>query len=481
MKQGWFFRRRKPSLMDRLEEWLPEEIVERIPPALEQALRKRLDKIDASKVETLLGARLGRLDRAAAEELLRAGLEALNSRRATGREMIDAARSRVPDRASLEAAIREGIEAILPERLEQLLRERVEAVKPPLSKAAQSVAKPRPTTPPVPAISSAEQSANVPLALLNGAGRLAFFAVVGWIAYSNFMVEHQVKLPKAIEADLMTVPFQPTGPLTLYRDVPNAARPLLLIHSINAAASAYEMRPIFQHFRTERPTYALDLPGFGFSARPKYAYSPATYVAAIHAALDAIRAEHGKVAVDVVALSLGCEFAAEAARQRPDTVRALVLISPSGMQAKPVPRLDQWLYPAFTFGLWARPFFDLLTTKRSINYFLGQSFAGPIPPGLVDYAYATAHQPGAEHAPLAFVSGRLFTPDAVDRIYRQVQQPVLVIYDEDAFVRFDRLAELTATLPNWRSARIVPTKGIPHWEKPAETNRVIDEFLADVG
>lgn len=295
------------------------------------------------------------------------------------------------------------------------------------------------------------------------------------------MVEHQMKLSKAIDAELMTLPFQPTGPLAMYRDVPNQARPLLLVHSINAAASSFEMRPIFQHFRTERPTYALDLPGFGFSARTEYAYAPATYVDAIHTAVAAIRGEHGGAAVDVVALSLGCEFAAEAARQRPESIHALVLISPSGMQAKPVPRLDKWLYPAFTFRLWARPFFDLLTTKRSINYFLGQSFVNATPPELVEYAYASAHQPGAEHAPLAFVSGRLFTPDAVDRIYRQVTQPALVIYDEDAFVSFDRLPELTTSLANWRAARIVPTKGIPQWEKPMETNRAIDDFFSDVG
>ena len=39
-------------------------------------------------------------------------------------------------------------------------------------------------------------------------------------------------------------------------------RPLLLLHSINASASAYEVKPLFEHYRQQRPVYAPDLPGF---------------------------------------------------------------------------------------------------------------------------------------------------------------------------------------------------------------------------
>ena len=37
--------------------------------------------------------------------------------------------------------------------------------------------------------------------------------------------------------------------------------PLLLIHSINAAASAYEVKPIYDRMRTLRRVYAVELPG----------------------------------------------------------------------------------------------------------------------------------------------------------------------------------------------------------------------------
>jgi pimeloyl-ACP methyl ester carboxylesterase len=65
--------------------------------------------------------------------------------------------------------------------------------------------------------------------------------------------------------------------LAIYRDAPpdlaGAQLPLLLIHSVNAAASAYEVRPLFDHYRGRRPVYALDLPGFGQSDRSDRLYS----------------------------------------------------------------------------------------------------------------------------------------------------------------------------------------------------------------
>lgn len=43
--------------------------------------------------------------------------------------------------------------------------------------------------------------------------------------------------------------------------------PLLLVHSVNPAASAAEVRPLFDHYRATRTVFALDLPGFRFSDR----------------------------------------------------------------------------------------------------------------------------------------------------------------------------------------------------------------------
>jgi pimeloyl-ACP methyl ester carboxylesterase len=251
---------------------------------------------------------------------------------------------------------------------------------------------------------------SVPSRLATGAGVLAgtmLSVAGGWVLYSNLAINHNVPLPDAIPAERVIFLSKTAGELSYYIDHQASGRPLVLIHSVNAAASAYEMRPLFEYFRSQRPVFALDLPGYGFSERLPRVYTPQIFESAI---LDLLATQVGEPA-DVIALSLGCEFIAWAALAQPERFHSLALISPSGFNPPDAGRASQQagvigasdvLYSLFSFPLWGRAFFDLIATRRSIEFFLGQSFVGPVAPGLVDYAYATSHQPGAERVPLYF-------------------------------------------------------------------------------
>ena len=57
--------------------------------------------------------------------------------------------------------------------------------------------------------------------------------------------------------------------------------PLVVVHSVNAAASAAEVRPVFERLRATRPVLALELPGFGMSQRGPLVYMPQAMAAAI--------------------------------------------------------------------------------------------------------------------------------------------------------------------------------------------------------
>jgi pimeloyl-ACP methyl ester carboxylesterase len=217
-------------------------------------------------------------------------------------------------------------------------------------------------------------------------------AVLGALnLFSKLFVERDVVLPKAIKAKLMRFKSDTAGDLAFYVDETGAGeRPLVLIHSINAAASSFEMRPLFEHYRGRRPVYALDLPGFGFAERSDRRYSPALYVDAI---VEFLREMVGAPA-DVVALSLGSEFAAMAALRAPELVNSLTLLSPSGMgQQRSLPGAG--VYQVVSFPLWGRPLFDLLATRASINLFLGRNFVSDPPADFIDYAYMSSHQPGS--------------------------------------------------------------------------------------
>ena len=316
------------------------------------------------------------------------------------------------------------------------------------------------------------------LGLTLGAG---VAAAGGWIAYSNSKINHHLPLPEAVEADRQVFTGKTTGKISYYVDRQVSGRPLVLVHSINAAASAYEMRNLFNHYRARRPVFAIDLPGFGFSDRTRRTYSPYLYIDALDNLLNTQVGE----AADVVALSLGSEFTARVALEKPDRFHSLSFISPSGLNAPEKLRASQQarfngtsdsLYTTFSTPLWSRAFYDLIATRRSIEFFLKQSFVGPVPADLVEYSYLTSHQPGAHYAPVAFVSGVLFTPAICQTVYELLKTPTLVIYDRDAFVRFDGLPTLLQKNPCFQAERIAPTLGLPQFEKLPETINALDTF-----
>lgn len=325
----------------------------------------------------------------------------------------------------------------------------------------------------------AEQNSKYPgsLQLL---GLVSLAAAGGWIAYSASVIDHHLPLPLAIDSDRRLLSSGIAGPLNYYMDDSSNGRPLVLLHSVNAAASAYEMRPIFQHYREQRPVYALDLPGFGFSERSNRFYSPRLYSGAIRDFLASVPDRPA----DVVALSLSSEFAAQAAAERPDLYHSLALISPTGLSAADLQKVSgtadvngsDRMLKLLTFPLWSQAFFDLLATRVGINYFLKKSFHGEVDKGLASYAYLSSHQPDARHAPLHFIGGKLFTPDILHKAYTRLQIPGVLIYDKDPYTGFDAIPDLLLAHPNWSAVRITPTRGLPQFEQMETLGRVLDNF-----
>ena len=72
-----------------------------------------------------------------------------------------------------------------------------------------------------------------------------------------------VPLTLALDADLRDLGTS-FGRLAYYAAGPAEGTPLLLVHSINAAASAYEVKPLFEHYAAIRPVYAIELHFFFF-------------------------------------------------------------------------------------------------------------------------------------------------------------------------------------------------------------------------
>lgn len=303
---------------------------------------------------------------------------------------------------------------------------------------------------------------------------------LAWLAYSRNNIEHRLPMIGALDGEIKW--FESRGRSVAYYSNGLARRPLaltspapvLFIHSINAAASAYEMKPLYDHYAKDRRVYALDLPGFGFSDRSDRRYVPDLYRDAIN---DLISKELNGGPVDAVALSLGSEFLAQAAQAQPKQFRSLSFITPSGIsQNDRTERGNDGALQFFRIPFLRQPLFDLLTSRPSLQFFLKQSVRRPLNRGLINYAYISSHQLDAANAPFYFLAGKLFTA-SIFETYRTLKQPVLLAYGRDAFVSFDRVDELRR-LPNWKVNAFESAGGLVHWDDPSSVIALLDKHLA---
>lgn len=294
-------------------------------------------------------------------------------------------------------------------------------------------------------------------------------------------------LPPALDA----TPFDLSGAagrLQVYAAAPAGpaagATPLLLVHSVNAAGSAREVRPVFEHYRGRRPVYAFDLPGFGRSERSDRAYTPRLMTDALLAVAHEVQARHGAAPLDVLAVSLGSEFAARAAVEAPALFRRLALVSPTGFNgtarrdgAPGSTREVPGLHRVLSVPLWSAGLFRTLTRPGVIRFFLEKTWGRrEIDEDLWQYDVAITRAPEARFAPLCFLSGALFSAD-IHAVYEGLALPVWMSHGSRGdFVDYRRQAAFAGT-PNWRFDRF-DSGALVYFEQPEAFFARCDAFFA---
>jgi pimeloyl-ACP methyl ester carboxylesterase len=261
-------------------------------------------------------------------------------------------------------------------------------------------------------------------------------------------------------------------------------RPLVFLHSVNAVASAHEMRPLVRALGRDRdrPLYALEWLGFGHSDRPEIEYTPELLEDQLEHWLERVVRPVG--GADVIALSLGATYAAEVARRRPDLIRTLVAIEPAGLGEEPAEIGQGWARLLFTLPGVQRAFYDRLTTPEKLYEFARDNLFTSefgVPDEFVEYGAETARVEGASRPLDDFLSGRLFPDDATET-FRRLRQPVLLVHgtvEDRRLESYTRLPELEGR----SNVTIVglPTGGLPHWERPGEVADRVRDFLAQTG
>ncbi len=256
-----------------------------------------------------------------------------------------------------------------------------------------------------------------------------------------------------------------------------AGQPLLFVHNVGLGASSYEWSRVYPEFAEGYRVIALDLVGFGESARPATRFTAADYVRML---AEFIRALEWNQPPILVGSGLGAGFCVYLATQHPELVSRLILHMPNGTGDIGEHRLTRFTKLLYRTPLLARFLYrNHLSTKSAVAHWLRKVvFVDPaiVSDEMIAVFATCAQQPAAEHAAICWLDGTL-SFDLEARL-RALSQPLALLCGE--------VRELETGNHGFRLQRLLPTSTLTvisgtgvmaALEAPEEMIAALDEQL----
>jgi len=255
---------------------------------------------------------------------------------------------------------------------------------------------------------------------------------------------------------------------------------ILLIHGLGDDADSWRHLVPLLHSSGYR-VLALDLPGFGRSVAGGK-LSIKSYVNTVFKLLDALKL-HPETPVFLAGSSMGAAIAEAAALQKPERIRALILLNgsiPGGPQKIGIAALAKLLLGKRSFRAyhenperaWASlyPYYtDLDGMPSSDKEFLRKR--------VMERVGSPAHERSYFAVQKSIVSTFALTASRFARKIRASKNDILLLWGEDDKVLPFAPAKAFAKLRSGIELHTIPGAGhLPHQEKPAETAKLMVEF-----
>lgn len=258
---------------------------------------------------------------------------------------------------------------------------------------------------------------------------------------------------------------------------------LLLIHGFGASTRHWRknISVLAQHHQV----YAVDLLGFGESAKPNWEYRTEVW-------RDQLRDFCQQVIrrpVVAIGNSLGGYVALSLAVDLPEWTRGVVLLNGAGSfssASSQSPSIQQLMRPVLRWGLnqkvIAYLLFHYLRQPHVIREKLKQVYYDPemVTDQLVEDIYRPSCDPGAADVFAALLRGGQ-RGRSLDELLRSLVRPLLLIWGEkDPWISARQRSDLFHQHYHQITEHFLPAGHCPHDERPAEVNRLLLEWLGEV-
>ncbi|MBW4665253.1 MAG: alpha/beta hydrolase [Chroococcus sp. CMT-3BRIN-NPC107] len=279
---------------------------------------------------------------------------------------------------------------------------------------------------------------------------------------------------QAVNTSLGTMVYY--SPVNVEQQLP----PLIFLHTFGGGASAYEWSKVYPAFANNYRIIAPDLIGWGESNHPVRDYTVDDYLTTIAEFISLVCTPPAIV----VASSLTAALTIRLAIQQPDLFKALLLVSPSGfddfgqgvgrripLQVINTPLLDRLIY---TLGaeneIAVRNFLErfLFADSKRVSLEIVQAYL------------ASAQQPNAIYAALAFLRGDLYFD--LSLYIQRLTTPTFMLWGESAQFTDIKLGRRLVQLnPSTIELQGITGAGVlPHLEMPEVVIGSLQSYLSNI-
>lgn len=264
----------------------------------------------------------------------------------------------------------------------------------------------------------------------------------------------------------------------IYYHKEGSGSPLLLLHDLHPAASAYEFHKIKSQLAQTHTVYTLDLPGFGRSAKEKQPYTNFYYVEVLREFIKTMAL--GKV--QVVASNLSCPIALMAQIYDPNLFSKMILINPPSiedMEVSPTP-ISRLKKKVLELPLIGTLIYNIIYSRQQIDLsFTEEYFYNPFHENteLVDTYYEAAHlgHGGGRFVAASLIGG--FINMSLTYALKQLTIPAKILEGSETENADWVIKGWTGLNNQISSVSIKHTQQLPHLEEPELVVEEINQFL----